>query len=181
MPNEDWGWKGCPFTGGGRKGKSMTLRLAKKILSKGRKWARKRGPNGETVRSGEWLRAGARMGKYWANTVVERASALKDERRRVMEELSAAIECARRLREDSAMLQSELRSIIGPVPAPDVKPGCWCCSCVHQSAKHEGCKMCHIRDDVQAWLDNTDSGMDHGTGFLCPKPDRDRCPGWEPR
>ena len=67
-----------------------------------------------------------------------------------------------------------------------VKPKCWCCSCANQSQKHEGCKACWVRDDVQGWID-TLKGMapknqmreDHGTGFGCPAPDRDQCPGWE--
>lgn len=58
---------GRPCTGGGHKGKSMTLRLAKKIWKDGRKWGRRPDPFGEYQRSAEWRRALNRLGRYWAN------------------------------------------------------------------------------------------------------------------
>jgi hypothetical protein len=87
-----------------------------------------------------------------------------------------------RLDLDSRKLQQQLRDMIGPVAPSAEKPACWCCSCIHQSAKQEGCKACWLRDDVQQWIDKKDGliHQDHGVGFLCPPTDRPQCPGWEP-
>lgn len=78
--------------------------------------------------------------------------------------------------------QRQLRDMVGSVSPPVEGPVCWCCSCVHQSKKHEGCKACWLRDDVQDWIDKKDGLLyrDHGVGFLCPPRERPQCPGWEP-
>lgn len=62
---------GRPCTGGGHKGKSMTLRLAKKIWKDGRKWGRRPDLFGEYQRSAEWCRAMNRLRRYWANKPTE--------------------------------------------------------------------------------------------------------------
>lgn len=107
--------------------------------------------------------------------------ALREESRRLLQqaetnERSAGVKVTR-----ASTLEDELRSIIGLVTVPDPPPKCWCCSCVNQSARHEGCKACWFRDDVQQWLDRKGETADHETGFACPLPGEQRCPGWEPK
>lgn len=56
---------------------------------------------------------------------------------------------------------------------------CWCCSCANRSDAHFGCVACHVRSDVQSWLDATSKkAVSHGYEYLCPPPGTPQCPGW---